>query len=142
MVLEENSNSNVCLFTSAEMATRTLQASTSMPESARVISMMVHEAPEFLSGLRSWGVQAAVFNPGPYPFECKLDDLIISSWKNKAESIPDIDDVVAKARKIHPKASSKELWSTILELPQWYFIADPTTPMDPMVGICRDQPCA
>ena len=142
MVLEERDQPSVCVFTSGEAAMGMLKQSSELPESARVISMLAHEAPEFLTGIRSWGVQTAVFNPGPFPFECRLDDLIIATWTNRPESLPDIDTVVARAREVSEQANPEQLWSTVMNLPQWYFISDPATSTDPMVGICRDQPCA
>jgi hypothetical protein len=143
MILEEEEDfPGVCLFTSGDTAMRMVKMSSDLPETARVTSMPIHEAPEFLTSMRSWGVQKAVFNPGPFPFECPMDDVVIATWNSRPESLPDIDTVVAKARQISDQASPDQLWSAIVELPQWYFIADPAMPMDPMVGICRDQPCA
>ncbi len=143
MILEEEETvPGLSLFTSGEAAMRLLKMSSDLPEHARVTSMQTHEAPEFLTSVRSWGVQEAVFNPGPFPFKCRLDDAVIAAWNCRPESLPDIDMVVAKARHISDHASSDQLWSTVVSLPQWYFIADPAMPMDPMVGICRDQPCA
>jgi hypothetical protein len=142
MILEEEDQPSVCLFTSGEAAMKMVRMDGELPELARVISMSTHEAPEFLSSIRSWGVQTAVFNPGPFPFECDLDDLTIAAWTSRSDPVPDIDMVVAKAREVRQEASCDQFWPTVMGLPQWYFIADPATPTDPMVGICRDQPCA
>ncbi|MEE2908125.1 MAG: hypothetical protein VX527_09895 [Planctomycetota bacterium] len=141
LVLEDGTDPSVYLFTSGESADTLLRLHGELPESARVLSISTHEVAEFLSGLHRWGVRSATFDPGPLAAKWCLDDLIVASWLHRPESLPDIDTLAAKAHDLEPRMQMGSLWRTVRSLPCWYFVADPAIRTDPMVGICRDQPC-
>ena len=141
LVGEEGCDPSVLLFTSGEAASDMLRLHGELPESARVLSLSMHEVSEFLTGLRRWGVRSAVFNSGPRGVEYGLDDLIVAAWTHHPESLPDIDSLAAQAQQVQPDREADSLWRTVVSLPCWYFVSDPAIQADPMVGICRDQPC-
>lgn len=141
LVQEEGDDPSVYLFSSGEAADRLLRLHGELPESARVLSVSTNEVSEFLSGLHRWGVRTATFDPGPMAVEWSLDDLIVASWMQRPESLPDIDAMAARAQEVQPGMEAGSLWRAVRSLPCWYFVADPAIRTDPMVGICRDQPC-
>lgn len=141
LVCNHGSGQQIQLFTSAESANQMLNMQEELPASARVVSLPTHEVAEFVSGLRNWGVASAMFNPGPWGVSWSLDDLVVALWSYRPESLPDIDSLAAQANTGSVEHQARKLWRAVTSLPCWYFIADPVTRTDPMVGICRDQPC-
>ena len=141
LVVEEAGSPSVYLFTSGESADRLLRMHGELPPSARVVSISTQETAEFLTGLHQWGVRSAIFNPGPVSARWSVDDLVVSTWIHRPESLPDIDTLVARAQSVEPGLQVDSFWNAVQSLPCWYFVADPAIRTDPMVGICRDQPC-
>ena len=142
LVADHGGCPSVYLFTEGDAAARLLELHGELPASARVVSLPTHEVSEFISGLRRWGVRTASFDPGPHEVHWRLDDLVVALWKHRPESLPDIDTLAARADLDHPQEQAGKLWQAVTSLPCWYFVADSSNPADPMVGICRDQPCA
>jgi len=141
LVCDHGSGQQVQIFTSAEAANQILKMQEELPASARVVSLPTHEVAEFVSSLRRWGVASAIFNAGPWGMSWSLDDLVVALWSYRPESLPDIDALAAQANTGSVEHQARKLWRAVTSLPCWYFIADPVTRTDPMVGICRDQPC-
>jgi len=141
LVGDHQGGQGVYLFTSGELANQMLRMHGELPTTARIVSLPTHEVAEFVSGLRRWGVQSATFNPGPWGVSWSLDDLVVALWTYRPDSLPDIDALAAQATSDQPQRQAGRLWEAVTSLPCWYFIADPVTRTDPMVGICRDQPC-
>ena len=141
LVIEESGEPTVYIFTSAESADKLLRLHGEMPDAARVVSISTQEAAEFLTGLHQWGVRTATFDPGPLAVKWSIDDLVVSTWVHRPESLPDIDTLVAQAQGVEPGLQVDSFWHAVWSLPCWYFVADPAIRTDPMVGICRDQPC-
>ena len=141
LVCDQGSGQQVQIFTTAEAANQMLKMQEELPASARVVSLPTHEVAEFVSSLRNWGVASANFNAGPWGMSWSLDDLVVALWSYRPESLPDIDALAAQANTGSVETQARKLWRAVTSLPCWYFIADPVTRTDPMVGICRDQPC-
>ncbi|MBG79862.1 MAG: hypothetical protein CMJ39_04020 [Phycisphaerae bacterium] len=141
LVCDHGAGHQVQIFTSAEAANQILKLQEELPASARVVSLPTHEVAAFISGLRNWGVASAIFNAGPWGISWSLDDLIVALWNYRPDSLPDIDALAAQANIGSVEQQARKLWSAVTSLPCWYFISDPVTRTDPMVGICRDQPC-
>ena len=141
LVSDHGSGQQVQIFTSAEAANQMLHMQEELPACARVVSLPTHEVAEFVSSLRNWGVASAMFNAGPWGLSWSLDDLIVALWSYRPESLPDIDALAAQSNSESVGQQAMKLWTAVTSLPCWYFIADPVTRTDPMVGICRDQPC-
>lgn len=141
LVQDDAGEPSVYLFTTGESADKLLRMHGEMPPSARVVSISTQEAAEFLTSLHQWGVRSAIFDPGPVSAKWSIDDLVVSTWMHRPESLPDIDTLVARAQDIEPAMQVESFWNAVRSLPCWYFVADPAIRTDPMVGICRDQPC-
>ena len=140
-VREENHGQTVHLFVSASSAHRILAESEACPDSAAVVSLSGYEMANFVSTLRQWGVRSITFEPGPHGVAWTIDEVVIALWSTLPGGRDDLEATRAQGDGSDPNRIAA-IWESVCALPYWYFISDPVSASDPMIGICRDQPCA